>query len=283
MTSVRTERVRAADGRLLAVDVVGPEGGPTVVLCHPAPGSRRLDPDQAATAAAGVRLLTIDRPGYGGSEAGDAPVTIPSLADDVATVLDALDVRRAHVAGWSAGGRVAMAFAARHPERVGAVALLSTPAPDEAVPWYDDQARGLIAAFRDRPDSAVPQMTEMLAPVAGDPAGAVAMVCVGPADDDVLDRPGVRASVEAMLAEGFRAGAGGLAADIASYTLHPWGFDPSAVSARVCCWYGREDALVPPAHGEWWAGQVADGSLEVVEGVGHLVPYVAWPAILSEL
>ena len=114
------------DGRTVAFDIAGPDDGPVVVLHHAAPGSRRFDPDPAATAAAGVRLVTIDRAGYGGSDplpAGTVP-TIPGYAADAAAVLDHLGVTSAVVAGWSAGGRVAAALAAARPELVAALFII---------------------------------------------------------------------------------------------------------------------------------------------------------------
>jgi pimeloyl-ACP methyl ester carboxylesterase len=100
--------IQLADGRTLAIDERGSYDAPAVVLLHPAPGSRRFDPDPAATAAAGIRLLTIDRHGYGGSTPlpdGAVP-TVVGHADDVAMALDQLGVAQAGIIGWSAGGRV---------------------------------------------------------------------------------------------------------------------------------------------------------------------------------
>ena len=56
------------DGRRVAWSAWGNRAGQPVVFLHRNPGSRLLDPDPPATAAAGVRLITIDRPGYGGTE-----------------------------------------------------------------------------------------------------------------------------------------------------------------------------------------------------------------------
>src|SRR5688572_2864979 len=96
------------DDRTIAYRTTGPDDGPAVLLCHAAPGSRRFDPDPAATEAAGVRLISLDRPGYGGSDPlpHDVVPTIPAYASDAAAVLDHLGVTAAVVAGWSAGGRV---------------------------------------------------------------------------------------------------------------------------------------------------------------------------------
>ena len=57
-----------------------------------------------------------------------------TAADDLAGVLDCLPVERVGVVGWSAGGRVALALAARRPDLVDRVVVLATPAPDEEVP-----------------------------------------------------------------------------------------------------------------------------------------------------
>lgn len=270
------------DGRTLGVDVRGPEDGPVVLLAHSAPGSRRLDPDPAATAAAGVRLVTVDRPGYGASTLGAAPVTITSAADDAAYALGELGCTEVAAAGWSAGGRVALALAARHPALVSRVALLATPAPDEEVPWYGDDNRAMVEALRPDVESATEKLRPMFDAAGADPAAALAMAS-GPGDAGVLARDGVRAGLEVMLAEAFAQGGLGVATDLVAYTMRDWGFDPRAVGVPVRGWYGAADAVVPPAHGQWWAERVADGSVTEVPDCGHLVAHARWPEILDWL
>ena len=94
--------------------------GRTLVLCHAAPGAGAFDPEPEQTWARGVTLLATDRPGYGQSDplpAGKWP-TVAAAADALAAVLDRLARGPASVAGWSAGGRVALALAARRPDLV---------------------------------------------------------------------------------------------------------------------------------------------------------------------
>ena len=281
---IPTRTTATADGRTLAVDERGPADAPAVVFLHSAPGSRCFDPDPAATEASGVRLITIDRPGYGGSSPwpeGTMP-TLATLADDVVAVLDDLGVADAAVAGWSTGGLVALGVGARHPDRVRHLALVGTPAPDDDVPWVGDEHRAQLQEMRTHPESAFGIMTEVFAPMAAEPDHALGTFTGGAADERALaaDADG---RVQAMNDEAFRAGASGAAADIVAVQVAPWGFDPRAVGAPVELFYGEADVLITPAHGEHWQRTLADGRLHLVPDAGHLVVMEAWPQILDTL
>jgi pimeloyl-ACP methyl ester carboxylesterase len=77
-----------------------------------------------AVAAAGYRAIAMDLPGY-----GDAPAVGYGPHSAVLDTMDALDVDRAVLVGNSFGGAVALRVAVVAPERVAALALISTPAP----------------------------------------------------------------------------------------------------------------------------------------------------------
>jgi pimeloyl-ACP methyl ester carboxylesterase len=131
------------DGRGLGWAEWGRPDGPPVLLLHCSPGSRLLDPDPDATRAAGVTLLTMDRPGYGRTD----PVVDPRralVAGDVEALVDALGLGYVTVMGWSGGGYFAVEAAARLGGRVRSLSLLATPAPDEEIPWVPDQFRPLM-------------------------------------------------------------------------------------------------------------------------------------------
>jgi len=122
--------------------------GPTVVLLHPATGSRLVwGYQQAAFAAAGYRVIGYSRRGFNGSSPVDsaAPGT---GADDLRTLLDHLRIDRAHLVGTAAGGFVAASFALMWPKRVSSLTLACTilSGADRAVmdmlpslrePWYN--------------------------------------------------------------------------------------------------------------------------------------------------
>jgi len=188
-----------------------------------APGSRVLDPHPDATAQAGVRLLTIDRPGYGQSSPppdGTVP-TLDGIADDVAHTLKSLGIGPAPVVGWSAGGRVALNLAARHPSLVASVGVVGTPAPDEAVSWVPEEFRQMTPAVRADPAGALPMLAGAFAQYSESPEAAIESVTGGPADEAVLGDPVRRAQVVAMLAEAFRPGPTGAAADVIAVNVVP--------------------------------------------------------------
>jgi pimeloyl-ACP methyl ester carboxylesterase len=127
--------VTTDDGAALAVTDTGPTGGdlPPIVLPHCWTGSRAVwVPVARRLLAAGHRVVLYDQRGHGASTAGRRPVSIARLGDDLAAVLDHVDVRDAILAGHSMGGMTVMAFACDHPEvareRVRGLALVATAA-----------------------------------------------------------------------------------------------------------------------------------------------------------
>jgi pimeloyl-ACP methyl ester carboxylesterase len=278
-------------GRRIAVHGTlrrGPEEC-VVVLCHSAPGAGIFDPDPVETRARNVRLLSVDRPGYGGS----SPVsdrewaTVASAADDLAAVLDSLSIARAGVAGWSAGGRVALALAARRPDLVDRVAVVATPAPDAEVPWIGAEQRDELERLRGlAPDDAHAELGQSLGSVVPkDPHAldALWLLGAGGADEAAVRVDGVRARLGEMLQAAFVQGARGLAADIAGYCLQPWGFEPEDVDAETLLVYGARDPLADARHGNWWRSRLPNARLEVVPGAGHLVVIPKWARVLSHL
>jgi len=121
--------VRRGDGSVIAVEVAGEQGGAPVLLCHGLADSRL--PARLFTQAArelGLRIMTPDRPGTGGTD----PRRLGRLADwveDAALVLDGLRAESAALLGISAGGPFAAACAARIPGRVRSLTLVCPLGP----------------------------------------------------------------------------------------------------------------------------------------------------------
>lgn len=78
------------------------------------------------------RVITYDNRGAGAEWLSGTEFSIADMADDARVVLDALALPRAHVLGHSMGGYIALELAARHPDRVDRLTLLSTAAVSSA-------------------------------------------------------------------------------------------------------------------------------------------------------
>lgn len=117
--------VDAGDGLTLHVERAG-RGAPLLLL-HGFTGSAETWASLADALGDDVATIAVDLPGHGRSSAPADPAryAIARTADDLARVLDALGVERAAVLGYSMGGRVALRFALRHPDRVSALVLES--------------------------------------------------------------------------------------------------------------------------------------------------------------
>lgn len=136
-------------GARLHVRDTGGEGA-AVVLCHPASQNAAIwrAYQEPAFAAAGFRVVSYSRRGYEGSDEG-APGESGSIVADLAAVLDARGIERAHLLGAAAGGIAALGFAVAFPARARSLVLAGTIfRPDEAE-WRAFFARLGIGAVKD--------------------------------------------------------------------------------------------------------------------------------------
>ncbi len=120
------QTIRLASGRTVGFADYGIPGATAVLWCHGGPGSR-LEPAylRRAARAAGLRIIGIDRPGYGLS-APQPGRTIAGWVPEALAVADHLGIGPFAAVGTSTGGAFALALAALAPERVlGVVACCS--------------------------------------------------------------------------------------------------------------------------------------------------------------
>lgn len=274
--------VTLPDGRRLAYCDWGEGGAAPVVVLHGAPGSRRFRPDPPVTAAAGVRVVTFDRPGFGASDRFEGR----SLLDtprDVTVLADHLGLDRFAVVGVSAGGPHALACAVALGNRVRRVAVASMPGPLDEVPgaWAALPERIRIAAERARvdPPRAVRGVVRYMQRYAADP---IAYLEGGPpADRSVIGDRRWREMLLADVAEALRPGAEGFADDMVAL-WRPWGFRLDQVPAGVRIWHGAQDrrgapdfecltARLPGARATEWPDQ------------GHYGVMPRWGEVLAAL
>jgi pimeloyl-ACP methyl ester carboxylesterase len=231
-------------------------------------------PDEQTTARQSVRLITVDRPGYGESDPAADP-TLTGFAMDLERLADHLWLGQFPVVGWSGGGPYAAACAARLGERISALALVAAPAPG-----LSPAAPDLRRLASDDPRQALAAVAASTAAPATDPGGT-GEAWTSPSDAAVRRQPGVEPALWRMWDEGLRAGPRGLAADVAA-GLGPWGFDPSRVRTPTRLFYGDDDPVVGLPDARWWEQALPEAQLSVLQG-GHLLPVTAWLQILSAI
>jgi len=276
------QQVEAADGRVLEVLTGGdPEGFPLLFHGGSPSAAVHYEPTDRAVRAASLRLVTYSRPGYGGST--PRPREDPQMVDDVAdsvAILDALGIDRFVTAGWSGGGPRALACAAELPGRCLAAASIAGVGPHdgEGLDWKAGMAEENVAEYtaaeagRDAyADYLEGEFMAVMLADADDIAEGMGGL-LPPADRAAMDR----GFTEWLTATFHRAGAQRTAGvlDDGQAAVRPWGFDLASITVPVLVYQGRQDAMVPFAHGEWLAAHVPGAEAHLTDDDGHLTPVI---------
>ena len=245
--------------RLLRTEEAGDPNGQPVVVLHGTPGAGVFYGPHATDALEkGIRLITYDRPGYGGSTARPGR-SVGDCAEDIRAIADALGIDRLAVWGMSGGGPYALASAALLPGRVVAVGTVASPAP------YGAPGLDYFAGMEQANIDDIKLMLE---------DKATARANLGPERDAMLalqsDQPAP--ALAEFLVRGFHAGLapGGEGWwDDSVAQLSPWGFEVNSITVPVQLWHGRQDRFVPFAHGEWLARAIPGVDAHLTMDDGH--------------
>jgi pimeloyl-ACP methyl ester carboxylesterase len=275
-------QVRLRDGRALAYADIGEPGWPCVVFCHGAPMSRlQLVYLEEALRAERIRVVSPDRPSYGGS----SPQPGRSMADwpaDVASLADALGLDRFIVAGHSSGGPYAVASAAVLGRRVsggivfGGVTDMGWPG---AWDGYVESERELMRM----PDEAAARAwCEQQYGVDGSGFLAASDFEFPAVDNALMADERIGGAIVAAVTEAFRQGVGGYAQD-AAVQGRPWPFDPGRIVAPIEIVHGELDTVIPLAHSRHTAELISRSTLHVIPGHGHMTTLSLLPALASDL
>jgi pimeloyl-ACP methyl ester carboxylesterase len=258
---VSTHTIKAYDGRDLQVYDTGDDGGTVVIWHHGTPQTGEPPaPLFAEFGHRGIRCISYDRPGYGGSVPRDDR-DVATAAADVAAITDTLDVDKFATIGISSGGPHALACAALMPGRVTRAVTVAAPAPFAAdgLDWFAEMADA--PAARMRAGALGRAAVEAHLSTAGFASGSFTM-----SDFNALVKEWrwLGEVSEQALAQGLR----GVVDDVLSMVT-PWGFGPTDVQVPVLVVHGADDRIVPRTHGEWLAHQLG-AELWLRPGDGHV-------------
>ncbi len=267
-----THELDLPDGRTLEVHEIGDPGGLAIISHHGSPASG-LPYERWATP--GIRLITYDRAGYGGSTRNPGR-DIAAIASDIEAVADELGLDRFATWGISGGGPHALACAALCGERLTATASLAGVAPfgAEGLDWLAGMGEGnveefdLVLAGEASLRPAIER--DRLLMIESSPAGMreVFETLLGEADRAVLEGPLIehmhRNTIHAL-----ESNADGWIDDNLAF-VRPWGFELAAITRPVLVVQGDDDRFVPRSHGEWLAANVPGAEAWIDDADGHL-------------
>ena len=273
---MRDRTIKAFDGRTLCLQEGGQLDGRPILMHGGTPNSRLLyPPDVELAERQGVRLISYDRPGYGGS----APQPGRNVADcvqDVRAIAQELGFDRLAVWGGSGGGPHALACAALLGDLVPAVAVLASPVPFDAegVDYFAGQGelnvedtKLLLADEEAARRKCEGDRLEMLE------AGAAELfeylkTLLSPVDAEALTPAMVDHLILSVHDAMGETSEGWMEDNLA--IMGDWGFELAAIETPVLLRHGRQDRFVPFGHGEWLAGHVPGVEAILTEDDGHL-------------
>jgi pimeloyl-ACP methyl ester carboxylesterase len=292
MAAQRTElKIRAKDGRLLMVTVLGPEDGDAVFLLHGTPGVRNLfDFNVEEGARRGLRHILYSRPGYEGSDRNPGRVVADSAAD-IAAIADALGIETFYVIGESGGGPPALAAAAHLPGRVRAVATMASPMPvkDNHGAWLKGQGQGNLDEYKalEKGDEVArrhieAQLEELRQVRTREQLLAALDKHLCDADRAIL----ATELGDGILANWIRIGEQGSVwgwLDDSKAHLAHWGFELDQVTPPATVWQGGQDRMSPGAHGRYLASHLPNARLRFFPEDGHASLWRHYDAALADL
>ena len=276
MTTIDTQTVTMPDGRSLMLELGGDPTGLPILVFNGTPNSRHLyRPWLEDAAQHGIRLISYDRPGYGGSTSQPGR-SVADCAADVRTIAATLGLPRLALWGASGGGPHALACAALLPDLVVAASVLGSIAPygapgldyfsgmgkdnvDDIRLYLSDPTAARLKSHQDRLD--------MLSR-APDEHGEGLKTLLSPVDAAVLVDD-FAVWLTASIADGLATSDEGWWEDGVAH-LAPWGFDLETIRIPVQVWHGRHDQFVPYQHGAWLAEHIPGCEPHLSESEGHL-------------
>lgn len=265
--------LKLGDGRVLHAYDTGGTGTP-VFWFH---GTPNLGAPPVPLIRDGIRWLSYDRPGYGGSTARPGR-DIASAAGDVAAVADEVGLDRFAVMSHSGGGPHALACAALLPGRVTAAAVVAGLAPygADGLDWFAGMAPSSIGSLRAASEGRAAKERYEATTTDAEP---------GFTERDQAMFEGPWSWILDVVHPALAAGPAALIDDDLAYVA-PWGFDPATITVPLLVVHGGADLMVPSSHGAWlaehcptaeWWLRPQDGHLSILNSAAAALEWLTQP------
>jgi pimeloyl-ACP methyl ester carboxylesterase len=232
----------------------GPKNAPAVLLLHGFGSSLHTWEPWAAVLAGDMRVISLDLPGTGLSAPDpNADYSDTRTLEILLALMDRLGIARTSLAGNSIGGRIAWTFAAKHPDRVNKLVLVS---PDGfASPGFEYGKQPKVSATVKLMRYALPKplLRMSLAPAYANPA--VLTDALATRYHDLMLAPGTRDAMIARMEQ--------------TVLVNPVPL-LKRISAPALLVWGEQDAMIPFANSADYLKALPGSTLISFPGVGHL-------------
>jgi 3-oxoadipate enol-lactonase len=242
-----------AVARVRGIEIVYTDegAGAPILMLHGFPFNRTMWGEQAESLRGAWRVVAPDLRGQGETSVTDAPATMEEFADDLAALLDELNIERAVIAGLSMGGYVALAFVRKYPERVRALVLADTRSQADT-----DEARHTreVNAQRVLKDGMSGIVDAMLPKLLAQETREY--------KPETVER--VREMMQGTDPHGAAAALRGMALRRDQTDLLP------EISVPTLIIVGSEDSITPPVDAEAMHAKIRGSRFVLIEGAGHM-------------
>ncbi len=225
--------------------------GPALTLIHGFPLSHRIFDAQFRTLSGEYRVITPDLRGFCKTPITETDVTMDTYADDIAALLEHLEVEQTVLGGLSMGGYIAFAFWRRYPERVRALILMNTRAAPDTEEGRQNRYR---TAERVQEEGLSPLIENMI-PKLLSPGTLKGKPHVVRKLRSIMESASVAGVVAALKA---MAGRPDSRPTLETITV------PTLIIS------GQEDQLIPVSEAEEMFLRIPQAQLRVIERAGHL-------------
>ena len=274
MTALQTNNIiTLSDGRKLSYAEYGDSDGTPIILFHGAPGTRlywKSFPNFPFQS--GVRLIAVDRPGYGLSDF-KASQTYAEWPDDVLELIDSLGLNRVAVLGVSGGGPGTLACAWKISDRLTTVGVISSLAPltPETMAGVSQTNRFFYGLARRAPRLIRLNMGMAAFVSRRNPNKLIGKMKykMSSADQSALNQPVVRQTLAQNFRDAYKNGGRGAAQDIINQA-NPWPFALEEIKMPVHIWQPEDDTSTPIAMGRYLGKTIPNSLVHFIPNAGHL-------------
>lgn len=289
LAKVATARqAQLKDGRRLGFAEYGDPTGKPVIMFHDLWGNRTLrHPDDTILKQLGVRLIGIDRPGYGMSTRKPNH-NLMDMVDDTMMLAKGLNISKFAVLGYSAGAPYALACAYRFPEIITGCAIVSSLPPMDDAQGFQavnaNYARLFQLAQNMEPFFRILMRGFFWFDVRRDPAYYIKeLTATMPSiDQNIMSTPQVFDSRRMMWDEIQKNGSDAFVDEMVTL-VKSWGFRLQSVRVPVDIWWGESDTMSAPVVGKRMADFIPNSTLHLEPQAGHLILFSHWQAILESI